>query len=110
MISSQLSSINVTENISLACIASGYPAPIIMWTHNDTDFVETASNRFSITVSSHEFETQSVLYIANVTRNDTGSYACAVSSPIDTFDTITDGPVTILVQGKHSTSFAFNHD
>ena len=98
-----LSDLNVTsveDNITLTCAASGYPLPSITWTHNGSVVLSGATDRpdFSITNTSSGRMVQSVLYIPYAMMNDSGMYACNISSP--PYDTITNGPILVLVQGN----------
>ena len=88
---------NVTtlEDIILTCTASGYPAPSISWTHNGTTVNE------SITEQNGERMVMSTLTVTGALINDSGEYECFATSPIDSFEIVNSGPVTVLVQGKY---------
>ena len=92
---------NVTtlEDIILTCTASGYPAPSISWTHNGTTIDE------SITEQNEERMVMSTLIVTGALTNDSGEYLCFATSPIDSFEIVNSGPVTVLAQGKHQFSF-----
>ena len=97
------SDINVTtsKNFTLMCNASGYPGPSILWTHNRT----AVNERSRITVI-EEFSFRvilSVLMVSNATANHSGEYICIVSYSIPEFETVSSGPVSVLIQGEYHT-------
>ena len=94
--------VTTTENITLTCIASGYPAPSISWSHNGTTVNESIS--ISITEQDGDRMTMSTLIVTGAVVNDSGQYECSAISPVGNFQIVESGPVTILVQGKTFTS------
>ena len=90
----------ISEDFVLTCNASGYPVPTILWTHNGTTVDENENNRATIAPSTGSRSVLSVLTVSMGAINDSGDYACIVSSSIDEFQNITGGSVTVLVQGK----------
>ena len=86
----------ISENFTLACNASGYPVPTIMWTHNGT----AIDDRATITQSTALRSLLSLLTVSMGVVNDSGEYACIVTSSVNDFPNITGGPVTVLLQGK----------
>ena len=95
------SDINVTtsKNFTLMCSASGYPVPSILWTHN-----RTAVNERSWITIIEEFSFRiilSVLKVSNATANSSGEYTCIVSNSISEFETVSSGPVSVLIQGEY---------
>ena len=93
----------LSENFTLLCSASGYPVPTIIWTHNGTLVSEDENDRATITpqlITSRSV--MSTLAVSMAEINDSGDYACIVTSSIGDFQNIIAGPVTVLVQGKTS--------
>ena len=88
--------VTTTEEVILTCIASGYPAPCISWTHNGTDIDEN-DNRISITESNGPKYVMNTLTVSGAMINDSGEYVCNTAN---TFSTAVGGPVIVLVQGK----------
>ena len=84
----------------MTCNASGYPVPTILWTHNGTIVDENENDRATITPSTGSRSVLSVLTVSMGAINDSGDYACIVSTSVNDFQNITGGPVTVLVQGK----------
>ena len=99
----------ISENFTLACNASGYPVPTIWWTHNGTTVDENEDDRAAITPSTGLRSVLSVLTVSMGAINDSGEYACIVSSSVNDFQNITGGPVTVLVQGEVGHGF-LQHD
>ena len=100
------SDVNATlsENFTLVCSASGYPVPTIIWTHNGTIVSEDENDQ--ATIISENITSRSVrstLTVSMAATNDSGDYACNVTSSISDFQDITAGPVTVLVQGETRT-------
>ena len=94
----------LSENFTLVCNASGYPVPTIIWTHNGTLVNEDENDRATITpqwITSRSV--MSTLAVSMAAINDSGDYACIVTSSIGDFQNITAGPVTVLVQGETRT-------
>ena len=90
----------ISENFTLNCNASGYPVPTILWTHNGTTVDENENDRATITPSTGSRSVLSVLTVSMGAINDSGDYACIVSTSVNDFQNITGDPVTVLVQGK----------
>ena len=91
----------LSENFTLVCSTSGYPVPTIIWTHNGTQVSENENDRATITpqlITSRSV--MSTLAVSMAAINDSGDYACIVTSSISDFQNITAGPVTVLVQGE----------
>ena len=106
------SAVNATlsENFTLVCNASGYPVPTIIWTHNGTIVSEDENDRATIItnmISSRSV--MSTLTVSMAVINNSGDYACIVTSSISDFQNITAGPVTVLVQGETRTGFFFTY-
>ena len=91
--------VTTTEDIILTCTASGYPVPSISWNHNGTTVSESIS--INITEQDEDRMTLSTLTVTGADFNDSGQYECFATSPIGSFQTVENGPVTVLVQGKH---------
>ena len=92
-------SINVTRvenNIVLSCSATGFPAPAIVWYHNDTAI--TTMGRVNITSSSSDYQTNSTITITSSMTNDTGDYYCNATSTVGTVST---SVALALVQGQY---------
>ena len=90
----------ISDNFTLTCNASGYPVPTIWWTHNGTTVDENEDDRAIITPSTGLRSVLSVLTVSMGAIDDSGEYACIVSSSVNDFQNITCGPVTVLVQGE----------
>ena len=99
----------ISENFTLSCNASGYPVPTILWTHNGTTLDDTENDRATITPSTGLRSVLSVFTVSMGAINDSGEYACIVSSSVNDFQNITGGPVTVLVQGEMGHGF-LQHD
>ena len=99
----------ISENFTLTCNASSYPVPTILWTHNGTTLDDTENDRATITPSTGLRSVLSVFTVSMGAINDSGEYACIVSSSVNDFQNITGGPVTVLVQGKMGHGF-LQHD
>lgn len=94
-------SINVTrieDSIILTCSATGFPAPNIVWYHNDT--AVTVVECVMVTTSSARYQTNSSIAITNAVTNDTGDYYCNVTSPVSAFGPINSSVALVLVQGQ----------
>ena len=94
----------LTENFTLVCSASGYPVPTITWTHNGTMVSEEENDQ--ATIISENITSRSVrstLTVSMAAINNSGDYACIVTSSISNFQNLTSGPVTVLVQGEART-------
>ena len=94
-------SINVTrieDSIILSCSATGFPAPSIIWHHNDTAIIPM--ERISTNTSSSHFQTNSTININNSMTNDTGTYYCNITSSIGDFGPINSSIALVLVQGQ----------
>ena len=97
----------LSENFTLVCSASGYPIPTIIWTHNGTIVSEDENDR--ATIISENITSRSVrstLTVSMAAINNSGDYACIVTSSISDFQNLTAGPVTVLVQGEAITLFS----
>ena len=100
-------SVNVsinTENITLNCTAIGVPIPDITWIHNGS--VLNSDVMFSDEIYFDTFEDDvgtrlSVLTIVSAQPNNTGSYACNATSPVELYESIMSEVVTVLVQGTY---------
>ena len=90
----------ISENFTLSCNASGYPIPTILWTHNGTTLDDTENDRATVTPSTGLRSVLSVLIVSMGAIDDSGEYACIVTSSVNDFQNITGGPVTVLVQGE----------
>jgi len=99
----------ISENFTLSCNASGYPVPTILWTHNGTTLDDTENDCATITPSTGLRSVLSVLTVSVGAINDSGEYACIVTSSVNDFQNITGGPVTVLVQGEVGHGF-LQHD
>ena len=88
--------VTTTEEFFLTCTTSGYPAPLISWTHNGTDIDEN-DIRINIIESNGDRYVMSALIVSGAMTNDSGEYACNATN---TFSTAIGGPVTVLVQGE----------
>ena len=91
----------LSENFTLVCSASGYPVPTIVLTHNGTLVNEDENDRATIRpqwITSRSV--MSTLTVSLAVINDSGDYACIVTSSIGDFQNITAGPVTLLVHGE----------
>ena len=100
------SAVNTTlsENFTLMCSASGYPVPTIIWTQNGTIVSEEENDQ--ATIISENITSRSVrstLTVSMAAINNSGDYACIVTSSIGDFQNLTAGPVTVLVQGEART-------
>lgn len=97
---------NVTSfegTIVLRCTATGFPAPLITWFHNNT-LESNTSNIMEENVN--VYTTRSTLTIPMAERNDSGEYHCRAA--IEGYNDIDSNPAIVLVQGKHSsTAFVF---
>ena len=94
----------LSENFTLVCNASGYPVPTIEWTHNGTLVNEDENDRATIILEFMGLRSvMSTLAVSMAAINDSGDYACVVTSSISDFQNITAGPVTVLVQGETRT-------
>ena len=92
-------SINVTrveDNIVLSCSATGFPAPAIVWYHNNTAI--TTMGRVNITSSSSHYQTNSTITITSSMTNDTGDYYCNATNTVGTVST---SVALALVQGQY---------
>ena len=89
------------NDILLSCNASGFPVPIVSWSHNGTDI--TADTRLRIEARSGDRSVLSILKIVNdiVTVNDSGEYVCIASSGITGVKDTISTPALILVQGTY---------
>ena len=88
---------NVTSfegNITLTCLATGFPAPRITWFHNNT--MEDSSVYTSETIN--VYTTRSTLVKSMAETNDSGVYFCRVA--IDGYDDVDSNTLTVLVQGE----------
>ena len=90
----------ISENFTLACNASGYPVPTILWIHNGTAVDEDRNDHATIIQSTALRSFWSILTVSMGAVNDSGEYACNVTSSVNDFPNITGGPVTVLLQGK----------
>lgn len=95
--------LNVTlfeDAIVLTCNASGFPVPALSWSHNGTNINVTANTRLNIETQDDVRSVLSILRIVavNVNVNDSGEYACTVSSSLG--DTI-NKTALVLVQGVY---------
>ena len=100
----------LSENFTLMCSASGYPVPTILWTHNGTIVSEDENDR--ATIISELITSRSVMSTLTVSMaaiNNSGDYACIVTSSIGVFQNITAGPVTVLVQGETRKLVSYTH-
>ena len=100
-------SINVTrieDSIVLSCSATGFPAPSIIWYHNNTAItpMDRISISISITISSSHFRTSSTITITDSMTNDSGTYYCNITSSISDFGPINSSIALVLVQGQWS--------
>ena len=100
------SAVNATlsENFTLMCSASSYPVPTIIWTHNGTIVSEDENDQ--ATIISENITSRSVrsaLTVSMAAINNSGDYACIITSSISDFQNLTSGPVTVLVQGEART-------
>ena len=95
------SDINVTtsKNFTLMCSASGYPLPSIWWTHNRT--AVNGRNQITIIQESSFRITLSILKVSSATAIHSGEYTCIVSNFISDFETVSSGPVSVLIQGEY---------
>ena len=100
-------SVNVsidTEDIELNCTVIGVPIPYITWTHNGS--VLNSDDMFSDEIFIDIFEEDlgtrlSVLTIVSAQPNNTGSYACNATSPVEFYESVMSEVVTVLVQGVY---------
>ena len=100
------SAVNATlsENFTLLCSASGYPVPTIIWTHNGTVVNEDEIDQDTIiTNMTTSRSVMSTLTVSMAAINNSGDYACIVTSSISDFQSLTADPVTVLVQGETRT-------
>ena len=88
--------VTTSENFTLMCNATGYPAPSILWFHNGTAVNE--SSRITIIRQSSSRVSLSVLSISTAVATDAGIYTCNASSP--EFQTVSSGLVNVLIQGE----------
>ena len=94
----------LSENFTLVCSASGYPVPTIIWTHNGTIVSEDEIDRATIITNMITSRSvMSTLTVSMAAINDSGDYACIVTSSISDFQNLTAGPVIVLVQGETRT-------
>ena len=94
-------SINVTrveDNIVLSCSATGFPAPTIVWYHNDTAI--TTMGRVNIASTSSHYQTNSTVTITSAMTNDTGDYYCNITSSVSAFGPVSSSVALVLVQGQ----------
>ena len=100
-------SVNVTidtENITLNCIVIGVPIPDITWIHNGSvlNFDDMFSDKIFIDIFEEDVGTRlSVLTVVSARPNNTGSYACNATSPVEFYESIMSEVVTVLVQGTY---------
>ena len=90
-----------TDSLVLVCTADGFPVPNITWTHNGTMIDPKTSDDITITeVTSMDVEKTSTLTVTNTTLNDSGEYACVVTSA--PFPNVSSNPILVLIQGQLS--------
>ena len=95
--------VTTSENFTLMCNPTGYPVPSILWFHNGTAVND--SNRITIIPQNSSGVSLSVLSVSTAMTTDAGIYTCNASSP--EFQTVSSGPVNVLIQGE-STSMMQN--
>ena len=100
-------SVNVSidsKSITLNCTVIGVPTPDITWTHNGS--VLNSDDMFSDKIFIDTFDEivgtrLSVLTIVSSQPNDTGSYACNATSPVEFYESVMSEVVIVLVQGMY---------
>ena len=93
---------NVTSfegTITLSCIATGFPAPIITWFHNNS--IEDNLSYRSENIN--DYTTRSTFCMPKPATNDSGMYFCRAS--VDGYDAVDSNTVTVLVQGEHCINY-----
>ncbi|XP_061539337.1 LOW QUALITY PROTEIN: hemicentin-1 [Phycodurus eques] len=70
------------EEVKIKCLASGYPPPLLAWTHNGL---------FIMASSRHRMTADGMLSIRNVEKRDEGAYGCLASNQAGT-----DAMVSVL--------------
>ena len=81
--------------IMLSCEATGFPAPVITWFHNDTEVNNTSYTSEEVNI----YTSRSTLTRTMPERNDTGEYYCQAS--VDGYEEVNSDTALVLVQGKH---------
>ncbi|XP_030833919.1 limbic system-associated membrane protein [Strongylocentrotus purpuratus] len=61
--------VNETDNITLTCIADGFPTPIVLWQLQDYPSLSEKINSYT--------DLDGSLYLPQITRNYSGTYTCA---------------------------------
>ena len=96
---------NITEgrNGSIACTATGYPPPTVVWQNSDGSslsnnrLVSGSPVNISSTDVGNETSVSVELMVIGAMRVDTGMYRCSANNSIDS----TSRNITITVQCKH---------
>lgn len=81
--------------IILSCEATGFPAPVITWFHNDTEVNDTTYTSEQV----NAYTTNSTLTRMMPDSNDTGDYYCQAS--VEGYEEVNSDTALVLVQGKH---------
>ena len=94
----------VTENIRLNCTVIGVPIPDITWIRNGSvlNYDDMFSDEIFIDIFDEILGTRlSVLTIVSAQPNNTGSYACNATSPVEFYESVMSEVVTVFVQGMY---------
>ncbi|KAG8172953.1 hypothetical protein JTE90_005602 [Oedothorax gibbosus] len=91
----------VGDDLSIECVADGYPTPRVTWKITDHDNFKT----FNVDKKSPRIETTNgLIKISSVTKEDEGNYVCEASNDIGESIART---VHVSVLGRHSTICSF---
>ncbi|XP_053320982.1 neogenin isoform X4 [Spea bombifrons] len=73
----------VGQTALLTCVVSGYPTPVVYWSHNQEELILENSDRFALLAGGS-------LQISNVTEEDAGIYTCTADNGNQTIQAHTE--------------------
>ena len=82
--------------VTLNCTATGFPAPMITWFHNDTleNSISYTAEAINVYTTRSTFE----FMMSMAETNNSGTYFCRAA--VDGYDDVDSNMATVLVQGE----------
>ncbi len=84
---------------TLTCVATGFPAPQVMWYHNGSLLL--SDGRVIVSGMVVDLVVTSTVDVSSANSNNSGNYSCRVESSVQGYDVLIRS-ATVLVQGNNT--------